>query len=147
MARAILIAAFALLASASHAQVNPSELRWGPAPPGLPPGAKLAVLAGNPGQAGPFVIRVRFPPGYTVRPHHHPADEHVTVISGDLAVGMGDRYNPRRMKQLRQGGFVDARTGMNHYVSTRGGGIVQINSVGPFEIVYANPADDPRRRR
>jgi quercetin dioxygenase-like cupin family protein len=147
MTRALWIVALALTATASQAQVNPAELKWGPAPPGLPRGAQLAVLSGNPAARGPFVIRIRFPRGYTVPPHHHPADEYVTVISGDLAIGMGDRYNPRRMKRLRAGGFANARAGMNHYVTTRGGGIVQINSVGPFAIVYANPADDPRRRR
>jgi len=147
MIRAVLIAALTLAATASQAQVNPESLKWGPAPPGLPPGAQLAVLAGNPERPGPFVIRVRFPPGYRVAPHHHPADEYVTVISGDLSVGMGNRFGRARMKALRQGGFVNARAGMNHYVSTRGGGIVQINSVGPFAIIYANPADDPRRRR
>src|SRR6476469_4310543 len=139
MIRAVLIAALTLAATASQAQVNPEGLKWGPAPPGLPPGAQLAVLAGNPGERGPFVIRVRFPAGYAVMPHHHPADEHVTVISGDLSVGMGNRFRPNRMSRLHQGGFVNAKAGMNHYVTTRRGGIVQINSIGPFEIIYANP--------
>jgi quercetin dioxygenase-like cupin family protein len=147
MIRPMLITALALAATASQAQVNPEGLKWGPAPPGLPPGARLAVLAGNPERPGPFVIRVRFPAGYTVPPHHHPADEHVTIISGRLSIGMGDRLRLNRMSHLREGGFVNARAGMNHYVTTRTGGIVQINSVGPFAIIYANPADDPRRRR
>jgi len=147
MIRATMIAALALAATASQAQVNPEGLKWGPAPPGLPPGARLAVLAGNPERPGPFVIRVRFPAGYVVPPHHHPADEFVTVISGSMAIGMGDRLRRNRMTALREGGFVRARAGMNHYVTTRTGGIVQINSVGPFAIIYANPADDPRRRR
>src|SRR4051812_10594332 len=72
MIRAMMIAALALAATASQAQVNPEGLKWGPAPPGLPSGAQLAVLAGNPERPGPFVIRVRFPAGYSVMPHHHP---------------------------------------------------------------------------
>jgi hypothetical protein len=33
---------------------------------------------------------------------------------------------------------------MNHYAFTTGGATVQITSHGPFQIVYVNPADDPR---
>ena len=147
MANKLWLAAVLVLASgAASSQVNPNQLKWGPAPPGLPPGAQLAILSGNPGAAGPFVIRVRFPAGYTVRPHRHPTDEYVTVISGNVSYGTGERFRPGRMTLLREGGFVRARSGMYHYVTTRTGGIVQINGVGPFQIIYANPADDPRRR-
>jgi hypothetical protein len=140
MKNALLItAATLLLSSAAQSQVNPGNLKWGPAPPGLPRGAQAAVLAGNPDRPGIFTIRLRFPPGYAVAPHSHPADEHVTVISGQLNLGMGPRVRPRRMATLVTGGF--------HYASTRSGAVVQITSQGPFAITYVNPADDPRRRR
>ena len=58
MANKLWLAAVLVLASgAASSQVNPNQLKWGPAPPGLPPGAQLAVLSGNPGAAGPFVPR------------------------------------------------------------------------------------------
>jgi quercetin dioxygenase-like cupin family protein len=146
MNKAIWLAAlFALLPSATSSQVNPNQLKWGPAPPGLPRGAQLAVLSGNPGAAGPFVIRLRFPAGYAVAPHHHPTDEYVTVISGQLSLGMGNRANRARAAALGSGGFVNAPAQMNHYAFTRSGATIQINGEGPFQIVYANPADDPRR--
>jgi quercetin dioxygenase-like cupin family protein len=40
-----------------------------------------------------FTIRLRFPAGYTVPPHHHPSDEFVTVIAGQTSFGMGPRLN------------------------------------------------------
>lgn len=146
--KTLLLAAAAtfLAASAANAQVNPAGMKWGPAPAGLPKGAQLAVLSGDPGKEGMFTIRLRFPKGYTVAPHNHPADELITVISGQLKYGMGDTFNRGKMKTMVQGGYVVAAKGMNHYVTTPTGGIVQITSHGPFEIAYANPKDDPRKK-
>src|SRR5687767_6179739 len=74
-----------------HVMVTPDQVKWGPAPPALPPGAQAAVLSGDPAKAAMFVVRVKFPDGYTVPPHWHPTDEYVTVLSGTLMAGIGDK--------------------------------------------------------
>ena len=145
MGRLFLAAAAALLiSSAAQAQVNPTDLKWGPAPPGLPAGAQLAMLSGDPGKPGLFTVRIKFPAGYTVPPHHHPSDEIVTVIEGDFALGMGDKVDRESMTLMKPGGYALAAKTMNHYVTSASGGVVQITSMGPFQIVYADPKDDPR---
>ena len=68
-----------------HTVVAGDAVTWGPAPPSLPPGAQAAVLLGNPGKEGPFVIRLKFPAGYVVPPHSHSKDELLTVIAGRFA--------------------------------------------------------------
>ncbi|HEX2804422.1 MAG TPA: cupin domain-containing protein, partial [Sphingomicrobium sp.] len=78
------LAASAFVATAGNAQVMPGDLKWGPAPPGLPAGAQLAVLSGDPTKQGMFTIRLKFPPGFSVAPHHHPTPELVTVVDGQL---------------------------------------------------------------
>ncbi|HEU5286267.1 MAG TPA: cupin domain-containing protein [Sphingomicrobium sp.] len=143
----VISAAALLLGSAAQSQVNPAGLRWGPAPPSLPRGAQLAVLAGDPQSAGMFTIRLRFPPGYSVAPHSHPTDEFVTVISGQMGLGMGSRMDRARATRLVPGGFVIAPANMNHYAFTRTGAVIQITAHGPFAVTYVNPADDPRLRR
>ena len=105
------------------------------------------MLSGNPGKAGLFTIRVKFPPGYVIPPHHHPSDELVTVIAGQLGLGMGKTLNRRAAATLVQGGYVVAPANMNHFAFTRAGATVQITANGPFEIIYVNPRDDPRRKR
>src|SRR5262249_47173584 len=65
-----------------HVMVTPEKLKWGPAPPSLPKGAEVAVLAGDPTKKEPFTIRVKLPDGFKVPPHWHPTDENVTVIKG-----------------------------------------------------------------
>src|ERR1700738_1953832 len=69
-----------------------SELKWGPAPPVVPSGAQAAILAGDPFKDGDaYTLRLKMPDGYRVAPHWHPTDENITVLSGTLGAGMGDR--------------------------------------------------------
>jgi quercetin dioxygenase-like cupin family protein len=122
-------------------------LKWGPAPPVLPKGVQIAVLAGDPGKKGQFVARLKIPAGLKIPAHQHPTAEGVTVISGDFRFGMGDKLDESKAEKLGPGGFVDLPANMNHYAFSGGGEvIVQINSEGPFEIKYVNPADDPSKK-
>src|SRR5207249_9594502 len=127
-----------------HVVVNPADLKWADAPPGLPPGAKMAVLAGDPNKKGPFTVRMQAPAGYKVPPHTHPTAENLTVISGTFYIGMGDKFDEAAGKELGAGGFVVLPTGMKHYAWSTGDAIIQIHGKGPFAIKYVNPADDPR---
>ena len=135
-----------LAGSAAHAQTNPIQMKWGAAPPGLPKGAQATVLSGDPNKEGMFTIRLKFPAGYRVMPHHHPSEELVTVIQGQTSLGMGDAFNRARTKTLVQGGYVAMPAKMNHYAFTATGATIQITSNGPFEIIYVNPRDDPRKK-
>jgi hypothetical protein len=131
-------------APAGHGVVTPDSLTWGPAPPGLPPGMTIAVLAGNPGQAGPFTLRAKMPAGYTIAPHSHPTDENLTVLSGELMAGMGDTIEPAKMQAMGPGAYALMASPMHHYVRAKSETVVQVHGTGPFTITYVNPADDPR---
>jgi quercetin dioxygenase-like cupin family protein len=133
--------------SGQHIMVVPDQLKWGPAPPALPPGAQAAVLAGDPSKPGMFVIRAKFPDGYTVPPHWHPTDEYVTVLSGTLMAGLGDKIDPGSMHALTAGGLAKMPKRTNHYVRAKGETIIQVQAVGPFELTYVNPNDDPRKKK
>ena len=114
---------------------------------GLPAGAKLAVVKGDPSKAGDFVIRAKFPASYTVPPHHHSVDEVVRVRSGGpLSYGMGDKVNTANAGTLDKGYHITMQAGMNHWASTASATEIEISGKGPFDIVYVNPADDPRKK-
>jgi hypothetical protein len=131
----------------AHVMVTPEEANWGAAPPGLPAGAELAVLEGDPAAAGPFTMRGKFPDGYTIPPHTHPADEHVTVIQGTFLMGMGDQFSESAMKELPAGSFAVMPVGTRHFAKAKGETIVQIHGTGPWGITYVNPSDDPRNAK
>lgn len=122
------------------------DVKWGPPPPALPPGAKMAVLAGDPAAAGLVTVRLKMPAGYKVPPHWHPTDEHVTVLSGSVLLGMGDKLDEAAAKTLTAGGYVVAPANMHHFALTKTGAVIQIHLNGPFGITYVNPADDPSKK-
>ncbi len=136
-------AVIASTAATAHAQKT--ELKWGPAPPSLPAGARMAVVSGNPAAPGPFTIRLRLPSGFTVPPHFHPVDEHQTLISGRIGHGMGDSVDVKAVKWLRPGQSITLPANSHHYVRTRGRTLVEVSAVGPFTVTYVN-ARDLRKR-
>jgi quercetin dioxygenase-like cupin family protein len=130
-----------------HVVVRPDAVKWGPAPPSLPPGAQLAVLVGNPGKAGaPFVMRVKLPDGYKIPPHWHPSDENVTVLKGTFRIGTGETFDPSKMEEMPAGSFMRMPKTMRHFATAKGETILQVHGIGPFEINYVNPTDDPRKK-
>ena len=147
MRRLVLVGAVALLAGSAAQTGARAPLNWGPGPPSLPRGAKLAVISGNPSQPGPFAIQLRFPAGYAVPPHSHPSDEHVTVVEGVLSLGMGTVADRWAMKVVRRGGSIVTPANMAHYASTTQGATVLIRAQGPFQVTYVNRRDDPRLKR
>src|SRR6266446_4998556 len=102
------------MAAAQHVIAQPDSLEWTAAPPALPKGAQIAVLYGDPGKEGPFVVRLKFPAGYKIPPHMHPSDENVTVISGTLHLEMGDKIDPKQGNALTAGSFVHMPKGTHH---------------------------------
>ena len=130
-----------------HRVLKPSDLKWGDAPPGLPAGGKMAVLNGDPTQAGAFTVRLKASASYQVMPHTHPTAERLTVISGKFSVGMGEKFDKAAMQQMSPGGYVVLPAGMAHFAKASADSIVQIDSEGPFQINYVNPTDDPRNAK
>ena len=143
--RTATLAIFAsLFTAAAVAQTPAPAVKWGPAPPFFPAGARFAVLQGDPGKTGVFTVRLEMPPGYTIRPHFHPTDEHVTVLTGTLVLGMGDSVRTRGAHALTAGGSITAKAQEHHFAVARGRTVVQVHGEGPFAITYVNPKDDPR---
>jgi quercetin dioxygenase-like cupin family protein len=129
-----------------HTVVPADAVKWGPAPPSLPPGAQAAVLLGGPATEGPFVLRLKFPAGFVVPPHRHSKDEFVTVISGQFAVASGEKLDRAALKGLPPASFVHLPAGMPHYARAEVESVVQINGMGPFDVTYVDPRDDPRQQ-
>jgi len=129
-----------------HTVVSAGAVKWGPAPPSLPPGAQAAVLLGHPGKPGPFVLRLKFPAGFVVPPHRHSKDEFVTVIAGNFAVAAGETVDRETATPLPPASFVHLPAGMPHYALAATDTVVQINGTGPFDVTYVNPKDDPRNK-
>jgi hypothetical protein len=122
----------------------PGELKWMDGPAALPRGGQFALLEGDPAKEGPFVFRAKWPDGYRVPPHTHPKTERITVISGTFNIGMGEKFDEASMKSMPAGSYGHWPAGMTHFASAAGETIIQVHGIGPWQIKYVNPADDPR---
>jgi quercetin dioxygenase-like cupin family protein len=123
--------------------LEPGAIQWSDPPPSLPKGSKVAVLYGDPGKEGPFVMRMKAPANYKIAPHTHTQAEQITVLSGTLYLGMGEKMNKSQEHALGAGGFHAMPGKTPHYAFTKTATVVQVSGNGPFDINYLNPADNP----
>lgn len=134
-------------APADHGWYQAGDVQWGPAPPSLPPGAKAAMLEGDPRAEGIFTLRLACSDGYRIPPHWHPAFEHVTVIKGGFGLGMGETFDKAKGRVLEAGGFSWMAPGMRHFGWCEGDTVLQVHGMGPWQLIYVNPVDDPRNAK
>lgn len=129
-----------------HVITTLADARWGQAPQMLPPGAQIAVLAGDPSKPAPYTIRLKFPANYSVPAHSHPTDENVTVVSGDLFIGMGNKLDRKSATALGKGGYALMPAKHNHFAFTTSETTILLYGIGPVDFTYVNPEDDPRKK-
>lgn len=134
------------MASDSHMLLTtPDGLKWIQ----IRPGNEMAVVYGDPSKAGElYAVRFRFADGFKVPAHWHPQDEHATVLEGTLLLGMGKKWDAEQLTTtMTAGTYVFVPKEMPHFALAKGQTILQAHGIGPFQIIYANPADDPRNQR
>ena len=145
LAIAVLLTNGGAMAADQHVMVQPDNLKWTDAPPVLPKGAQIEALYGDPDKAEPFVFRLRFPAGYKVAAHIHPNDYDLTVLSGTIHMGMGDKFDAARGDGLKAGGYLHLPKNTHHYEWSTEDTVIQLSGVGPVGMTYLDPADDPRK--
>lgn len=129
-----------------HAIFIPTSIKWVKAPEILPKGAQIAVLEGDPNKAGSFTMRLKLPANYRISPHWHSIMEHVTVLVGTLYLGMGDKFDKKQAVALPAGTFAYMQPNMHHFAFTKAPTIIQLQDIGPWDITYVNPQDDPSKK-
>jgi quercetin dioxygenase-like cupin family protein len=123
------------------------NIKWSPFP-AFPPQARLAILVGNPKEAGPYVVRVKVPAGVKLMPHTHPEDRIYTVISGVFYIGLGTKFDASKLKAYPPGSVIVLPGNTPHFHWAKSGEyITQVTAIGPLGITYINPTDDPRNIR
>lgn len=130
--------------------MSANEVKWAAAPAILPRGAQMALLAGNPDKSGLLIMRYRFPANYQIPPHWHSVDEYITVISGEIRMGMGDKMDRAKLTSLRAlgpGSHARMPARQPHYLWASKGAVVERTAIGPFATTYVNPKDDPTRQQ
>lgn len=140
---ALLAAAVVPLGAAKPPDLNPAaiaytlpdKIQWRDDPMGL----KAAVLYGDPGKPGLYIMLVKWTPHHMSHPHFHPNDRFVTVLSGTWWVGTGTHFDPEATVPLPTGAFVTHFARQIHYDGAKDvEAVLQIVGEGP---ATATPAE------
>lgn len=123
----------------THAAVTPDKVTFQPIEiPGFDPGLKLAAIHGDPNaETGTYVVRLWFPDGYRFPAHFHPMAENVTVLDGELFLGMGDSWDDSKLMEYKQGSFLYIPGKMPHFGRSKGTTTIQLHGQAPFKIELA----------
>ena len=115
--------------------VTPEALSWQPVEG--EPEARMAVLYGNPAEAGHFIVRFKLPPSWAGRPHTHGGTELITVHSGTFYVAYGDVLTREAAKELSPGAFIamPAGTKMRGFTGDDEC-VVDVQGQGPLTTQY-----------
>ena len=123
--------------------VRAKNIQWSPAPASLPAGAKAALLQGNPGETGRYVIRVLLPANYKIPFHSYANPMDVTVVSGTLYVANTQTFDKKKAFAIKPGDFYHLPARAPQYTFTKGETVLEIHGEGPLKLTYTSTTDDP----
>jgi quercetin dioxygenase-like cupin family protein len=130
-------------AAAGCSVTRDRDVTWVPGPASVPAGAMVAVLEGDPAQAGPFTMRIKFAARTRIPAHTHPAAESVVVVRGRFGIGCGDRYDEDGLQWLGPGDFFTMAAGAPHFGFSRTESVIEIHATGPWGLDPVEPAPAP----
>jgi hypothetical protein len=103
-------------------------------------GAETVALMGDASKPGMYVILVKWTAHHNSRPHFHPNDRFITVLSGTWWVNTGRNYDPDHMLPVPAGSFVTHFGKQVHYDGAKDGDVIlEIVGMGPET---PTPAED-----
>jgi quercetin dioxygenase-like cupin family protein len=112
----------------------PADIQW----KGSANGVEAIALAGDASKPGLYVILVKWSAHHNSRPHFHPNDRFITVLSGTWWVNTGRNYDPDHMKPVPAGSFVTHYAHEVHYDGAKDGDtILEIVGMGPETLTPA----------
>jgi hypothetical protein len=118
---------------------------------GLPPGSgEAAVLYGGLDSPGPYLVMMKWNPGWFSAPHSYATDRIQVVVSGAWWVNSGRDFAPQQATRVPAGGYVKRTARTFHYDGVPSGVadpvVVAVFGMGPVDIRLANPSLPSWRR-
>lgn len=140
LAMAAAAGVLALTPRTAQAEIDPKAITITPftdlkftGPPG---GEQIAKVFGDPDKPGLYGILVKWPPHTNSRPHSHPNDRYITVLSGTWWIDSGPKVRPEAMIPMKPGSFVIHHANEIHYDGAKDEpALIYIVGMGPAPIV------------
>jgi hypothetical protein len=124
--------------------IRPENIDWKPFA-ALPSSVRLAVIAGQPSEPGPYTIRVKVPGDVKLMPHRHSENRIYTVISGVFYIGVGEEFDSDKLQAYPAGAVIALPGNTPHFHWAKSGEYIsQVGAIGPLGFEYVHSKDDPR---
>jgi hypothetical protein len=108
-----------------------------------PESGEMAKLYGDFNQPGPYLVLMKWNPGWFSAPHSYATDRMQMVLSGSWWVNSGEDFDPRSAVKVPAGGFVKRSARSFHYDGVPAGVsepvVIAIFGIGPVAIKLADP--------
>ena len=165
MRRGLLLAPFLaalpleLLAETARAgQINPAEtaitlsdaIKWSAWSGGPPHSGEVATLYGGLDRPGPYLVLMKWNPGYMSAPHSYATDRLSLVLSGTWWVNSGADFDPGNAVAVSAGGFVRRVAHTPHYDGVkreaREPAVIALFGIAPVKFELVDPSRPPWRQ-
>ena len=130
--------------------LQPDQIRfqdWGNLPAHS---GEMAKLYGDINKPGPYLVLMKWNPGWFSAPHNYRTDRICVVVSGTWWVNSGADFTPQQAVPVHAGGFVLRHARTWHYDGVPADGkepvVIAIFGIGPVDIRLADPSKPSWRR-
>jgi hypothetical protein len=110
----------------------------------------MAKLYGDINRLGPYLVLIRWHPGWFSAPHSYASDRICMVMSGTWWVNSGRDFAPDQAVPVAAAGYVKRTARTFHYdgvpSGTREPVIIAVFGLGPVDVEIADPKQPPWRK-
>ncbi|MHB8883563.1 MAG: cupin domain-containing protein [Methylovirgula sp.] len=130
--------------------VDPGAIKWAAWTAGPPKSAAMATLYGGLDKPGPYLVLMKWYPGYMSAPHSYVTDRICMVMSGTWWVNSGADFDPAHTVPVPTGGFVRRVAHTPHYDGVKEDGnepaVIAIFGIAPVDFKLVDPNKPSWRR-
>jgi hypothetical protein len=139
------------ISTSETAVTLPDDIKWSGWIKGFPPhSGEMATLYGSLEEPGPYVVLMKWYPGYMSAPHTYATDRLSLVLSGTWWVNSGPDFDPENTVPVPAGGFVRRIARTPHYDGVRqhasAPAVIGLFGIAPVEFQLVD-ASKPAWRR
>jgi hypothetical protein len=114
---------------------------WANAPPNS---GAVATLYGGLDKPGPYLVLMKWYPGYMSAPHSYATDRLSLVLSGTWWVNSGADFDPNQTVPVKPGGFVRRVAHTPHYDGVKRGerepAVIALFGIAPVDFTLVDPS-------